>query len=144
MGNLGPWEIALIVLAVLLIFGPKQLPKIGRQLGGGMREFKDSVTEPAREIREAVDTPKELLSFNPKKDIEDALNPFKEPEEEEALEGEILEPVETDGHTTAAVPAEPEAPARAEPVAVAVEAPPESAQAPAESAEPEPPAPQKS
>jgi sec-independent protein translocase protein TatA len=141
MGNLGPWEIALIVLAVLLIFGPKQLPKIGRQLGGGMREFKDSVTEPAREIREAVDTPKELLSFNPKKDIEDALNPFKEPEEEEALEGEILEPVETDG---AAVPAESEAAAQAEPVAVAVEAPPESAEAPAESAEPEPPASRKS
>jgi sec-independent protein translocase protein TatA len=141
MGNLGPWEIALIVLAVLLVFGPKQLPKIGRSLGGGMREFKDSVTEPAREIREAVDTPKELLSFNPKKDIEDALNPFAEQEEEdeaEALDGEIVEPAGADAQATAApaepeapAAAEPEAPAVAEPVAVAAEQPPAEAPEPA-------------
>ena len=132
MGNLGPWEIALIVLAILLVFGPKQLPKIGRQLGGGMREFKESVTEPAREIKEAVDTPKELLSFNPKKDIEDALNPFAEQEEEaEALDGEIVEPAEADAQATTP-PAEPEAPAVAEPVGVAAEQP------SAETSEPEP------
>jgi sec-independent protein translocase protein TatA len=122
MGSIGPWEIALIVLAILLIFGPKQLPKVGRSLGLGMREFKDTVTEPAREIKEAVDTPKELLTFNPKKDIEEALNPFKEPEEPEVevLEGEIVEPTEAD-----AVEPEPvaEAPADAERVAVAAEEP---------------------
>jgi len=124
MGSLGPWEIALIVLAVLLLFGPKQLPKIGRSLGGGMREFKESVTEPAREIKEAVDTPKELLSFNPKKDIEDALNPFAEQEEEaEAIDGEIVDPAGADAQATAAPPAEPEAPAVAEPVGVAAEQP---------------------
>jgi sec-independent protein translocase protein TatA len=124
MGNLGPWEIALIVLAILLVFGPKQLPKIGRSLGGGMREFKDSVTEPAREIKEAVDTPKELLSFNPKKDIEDALNPFaKQEEETEALDGEIVEPAGADEQTTPTPPAEPEVPAVAEPVGVAAEQP---------------------
>ena len=124
MGSLGPWEIALIVLAVLLLFGPKQLPKIGRSLGGGMREFKESVTEPAREIKEAVDVPKELLSFNPKKDIEDALNPFAEQEEEaEALDGEIVEPAGADAQATATPPAEPEAPAVAEPVGVAAEQP---------------------
>ena len=124
MGNLGPWEIALIVLAILLVFGPKQLPKIGRSLGGGMREFKDSVTEPAREIKEAVDTPKELLSFNPKKDIEDALNPFaKQEEEAEALDGEIIEPAGADAQATAAPSAEPEAPKVAEPVGVAAEQP---------------------
>ena len=124
MGNLGPWEIALIVLAILLVFGPKQLPKIGRSLGGGMREFKDSVTEPAREIKEAVDTPKELLSFNPKKDIEDALNPFaKQEEEAEALDGEIVEPAGADAQATAGPSAEPEVPADAEPVGVAAEQP---------------------
>ena len=124
MGNLGPWEIALIVLAILLVFGPKQLPKIGRSLGGGMREFKDSVTEPAREIKEAVDTPKELLSFNPKKDIEDALNPFaKQEEETEALDGEIVEPAGADAQATATPSSEPEVPAVAEPVGVAAEQP---------------------
>jgi sec-independent protein translocase protein TatA len=92
MGNLGPWEIALIVLAVLLVFGPKQLPKIGRALGGSMREFKDSVTGPAQEIKEAMDAPLELRSFNPKQQLKDALNPFHEEDEEgEVLEGEIVD-----------------------------------------------------
>ena len=34
---------------VLLIFGPKRLPGLGRQLGAGMREFKDSITEARRD-----------------------------------------------------------------------------------------------
>lgn len=40
-----PWADALIVLiVVLLFFGPKRLPALGRSLGEGMREFKDSIT----------------------------------------------------------------------------------------------------
>ena len=35
-----PWELVLLVLILLLIFGPKRLPEIGRSLGRGMREFK--------------------------------------------------------------------------------------------------------
>lgn len=42
--GIGIWELLIILLAVLLIFGPKRLPEMGRQLGRGMREFKDSVT----------------------------------------------------------------------------------------------------
>jgi sec-independent protein translocase protein TatA len=92
MGSLGPWEIALIVLAILLVFGPKQLPKVGRSLGRGMREFKDSVSEPAKEIKEAVDMPRELrAALDPRQQLKDAINPFKEDEEEEILEGEIVE-----------------------------------------------------
>jgi sec-independent protein translocase protein TatA len=50
----GPLEIVILLVIVLLIFGPKRLPDLGRSLGRGMREFKDSVTgkdsddEPAR------------------------------------------------------------------------------------------------
>ena len=40
----GPLEIGIVLLIVLIIFGPKRLPDLGRSLGGGMREFKDSVT----------------------------------------------------------------------------------------------------
>ena len=40
----GPLEIVIILVIVLLIFGPKRLPDLGRSLGRGMREFKDSVT----------------------------------------------------------------------------------------------------
>lgn len=44
MGNIGPTEIILLLLVALLLFGAKRLPEIGRSLGSGMREFKDSVT----------------------------------------------------------------------------------------------------
>ncbi|MEA2374871.1 MAG: sec-independent protein translocase protein TatA [Thermoleophilaceae bacterium] len=44
MPNVGPVEIIILLVIVLLIFGPKRLPDLGRSLGRGMREFKDSVT----------------------------------------------------------------------------------------------------
>ena len=44
MPNIGPLEIAIVLVIVLLIFGPKRLPDLGRSMGRGMREFKDSVT----------------------------------------------------------------------------------------------------
>ena len=44
MSNIGPLEIAGLLLLALLLFGAKRLPEIGRSLGSGMREFKDSVT----------------------------------------------------------------------------------------------------
>lgn len=44
MSNIGPMEIAGLLLLALLLFGAKRLPEIGRSLGTGMREFKDSVS----------------------------------------------------------------------------------------------------
>jgi sec-independent protein translocase protein TatA len=44
MPSIGPLELAIVLLIVLIIFGPKRLPGLGRQLGSGMREFKDSIT----------------------------------------------------------------------------------------------------
>jgi sec-independent protein translocase protein TatA len=44
MPNIGPLELIIVLVVVLVIFGPKRLPQLGRSLGGGMREFKDSVT----------------------------------------------------------------------------------------------------
>ena len=43
-GWIGPWEIAILLIIALLIFGPKRLPEMGRSLGKGMREFKNSIT----------------------------------------------------------------------------------------------------
>ncbi|MDX6448867.1 MAG: hypothetical protein QOG29_1062 [Gaiellaceae bacterium] len=43
-GFIGMPEILLLGLVALLVFGPKRLPEMGRSLGRGMREFKDSVT----------------------------------------------------------------------------------------------------
>jgi len=44
MPSIGPLELGIVLLIVLIIFGPKRLPGLGRQLGSGMREFKDSIT----------------------------------------------------------------------------------------------------
>jgi sec-independent protein translocase protein TatA len=64
MPNIGPWEIILLLLLALLLFGAKRLPEIGRSLGRGMREFKDSVSgkddddEPVhRQLEAAADEP---------------------------------------------------------------------------------------
>ncbi len=42
-GWLGPWELLIVLAVVLLIFGPKRLPQLGRSLGRGAREFRDSI-----------------------------------------------------------------------------------------------------
>lgn len=42
--SIGPLELGIVLLIVLLIVGPKRLPGLGKQLGSGMREFKDSLT----------------------------------------------------------------------------------------------------
>ena len=43
-GFIGIQEVVLLVVLLLLIFGAKRLPEMGRSLGRGMREFKDGVT----------------------------------------------------------------------------------------------------
>src|SRR4051795_5793269 len=49
MPNIGPLELIIVLVIVLVIFGPKRLPGLGRSLGTGMREFKDSVTGKSKE-----------------------------------------------------------------------------------------------
>jgi sec-independent protein translocase protein TatA len=43
--NLGMWEILLILVVVLLLFGAKRLPEVGSSLGRGIREFKRSISD---------------------------------------------------------------------------------------------------
>lgn len=42
MGGIGPWQIVLIVLVVLLLFGGKKIPELMKGLGKGMKEFKEA------------------------------------------------------------------------------------------------------
>jgi sec-independent protein translocase protein TatA len=42
--NIGPLEIAIVLIIVLIIFGPKRLPELGRSMGRGIREFRGSVS----------------------------------------------------------------------------------------------------
>ena len=52
MPNIGPMELIVVLAIALIFFGPKRLPGLGRQLGSGMREFKDSITGKTREDEE--------------------------------------------------------------------------------------------
>ncbi len=49
--NLGPMEMILVLLVVLLLFGAKRLPEIGTSLGKGIREFKSSIREVESSVR---------------------------------------------------------------------------------------------
>ena len=64
MPNIGPLEIAIVLIIALVVFGPSRLPDLGRSAGKGLREFKDSVTgnhddedEKASEKRELAANP---------------------------------------------------------------------------------------
>jgi sec-independent protein translocase protein TatA len=44
MPNIGPMELVVILVIALVVLGPKKLPEVGRSVGKGMREFKESLT----------------------------------------------------------------------------------------------------
>ncbi len=56
LGVIGPWQIALIALLVVVLFGGKRIPELMKGLGGGIREFKKSMREEdAPESNKAID-----------------------------------------------------------------------------------------
>jgi sec-independent protein translocase protein TatA len=44
VNNIGPGELILVLIIALVVIGPKKLPEVGRSLGHGMREFKESIS----------------------------------------------------------------------------------------------------
>ena len=61
MGPLGWPEIIIILVVLLLLFGAKRFPEMGRSLGRGMREFKDAVTTSEPEPKEVTSAPTPTL-----------------------------------------------------------------------------------
>ena len=64
--SLGPWEIVLVVLVIIILFGGKKIPELARGLGKGLREFrkttkdlKGEVNSAAEDVKSAVDETKE-------------------------------------------------------------------------------------
>ena len=53
--NLGPWEILLILVVVLILFGAKRLPELARGLGLGINEFRDAVNSSKKEIIDGLE-----------------------------------------------------------------------------------------
>lgn len=75
--GIGVPELLIVLGIVLLIFGPKRLPMLGRQLGSGMKEFKDGVTGKAGKDEE--ETPPAAI-----------VAPATESRPAEAVEGEVV------------------------------------------------------
>jgi sec-independent protein translocase protein TatA len=64
MGLDNPVHIAFLVVILLLVFGAKRLPEIGRSLGSGMREFKDSISGEAKQpTLSPADRSQETLAY---------------------------------------------------------------------------------
>lgn len=60
--SIGPLEIILVIVVLLVIFGPKRLPSLGKSLGTGMREFKESVTGEDKHRDEQPDADRPALA----------------------------------------------------------------------------------
>ncbi len=56
MCALGGWEILIIFMGLLLLFGPKKLPEMGSAVGKAIREFKNAGKEIQQDITQAVET----------------------------------------------------------------------------------------
>jgi sec-independent protein translocase protein TatA len=64
--SLGPWEIVIVVLVIIILFGGKKIPELARGLVKGLKEFrkttkdlKDEVNSTAEDVKNAVDETKE-------------------------------------------------------------------------------------
>ena len=73
--SIGPLELLIVLGIVLVIFGPKRLPGLGRQLGAGMREFKDSITSKADDDDESGDSRSQATAALGRPEEETATQP---------------------------------------------------------------------
>ena len=87
MPSIGPLELAIILVIILVIFGPKRLPGLGRQLGSGMREFKDSLTK-STDRDETEDEDDARDDARQRRELHDA--PAREPQGSPAREPEVV------------------------------------------------------
>jgi len=55
MGSIGPWQVVLVLLIVLLLFGGKKLPELMKGIGKGMREFKNATKGDNKEVEDRKD-----------------------------------------------------------------------------------------
>lgn len=63
-----PWHIVVILLLALMLFGGKRLPEVGRSLGSGMREFKESLMGRPAPAEPQIQAPEAIVSEPPEAD----------------------------------------------------------------------------
>lgn len=54
LGSIGPWEITIVVLVILILFGGKRLPELARGLGKGIREFRGAVSDTSDQLKNSL------------------------------------------------------------------------------------------
>jgi sec-independent protein translocase protein TatA len=62
MPNVGPMELIIVLVIALVVLGPKRLPEVGRSLGKGIREFKESLNSVGDDEHEDVEHPPEAIA----------------------------------------------------------------------------------
>ena len=67
MPNVGPLELAIVLIIALVVFGPKRLPELGRSLGKGIREFRGSVSGESDDEPTGRDEPSRTEAIEPPK-----------------------------------------------------------------------------
>lgn len=82
-GGIGVTELLIVLGIVLLIFGPKRLPALGRQLGSGMREFKEGISRRADSDDDADEAAQRA-------EVQAALGRPGEPAGAETVSGEVI------------------------------------------------------
>jgi len=55
IGNFGPWELILILVIVLVIFGPGKLPQVGQSMGKALKNFRKAKEEEFEELEDKKD-----------------------------------------------------------------------------------------
>jgi sec-independent protein translocase protein TatA len=99
--GIGPLELAIVLVIVLVIFGPKRLPGLGRSLGSGMREFKDSITSKTRRDEDEDEADHAAIEGRPDPQTKadaaageqsgaDAPDATAERDDDRALDGEVV------------------------------------------------------
>ncbi len=75
--NVGPWELLLILLGLLLVFGAKRLPEMGAAMGKGIREFKKNISEMKHELARPADV--DTDTDTPQRQIDQAASDGGDP-----------------------------------------------------------------
>ena len=99
MPNVGPLEIAIVLIIALIVFGPKRLPELGKSLGRGINEFKDGLSNVGSdndpdddEDDDEHDAPAELTPLGAEPEVTEIMNEGNT----KAGKAEPAEPVESE------------------------------------------------
>jgi sec-independent protein translocase protein TatA len=90
MPNVGPLEIAVVLVIVLIIFGPKRLPELGQSMGRGIREFKSSISGDSKD-KDAPEEKQRELQASQQAEVSQPQPPQADAENQaEPVEGEVV------------------------------------------------------